>query len=431
MAQSSRSRKKANLARKLTKKPVARNLHESEAHAITSGAAAAISLESNDLYLPEPLETNHDKLVVDEQGPPTKSFETLEGLKSAEGLGYISSTALQPVQSKVFEYIEPQGQLFETCREDEQSNTPHSSPNPRKQARKRKNGRSNKGVPAKSVKEELYPVDTTSLTCDRVLSSAVHRDASAEAALLSDDREFTKSVSRAITKFQQNFPTIDLPLPRISQRRGYEVVVSPATKSFVKKKLNSASKNLLNYEKGGALSSDYHVYTVKNTGSHDLPVFFTALGSLEDNVLVIDNPSCETDKMSAGALASEIAFDAWLWIPPSVKPDSATTDDIKQLRLILEQDDVLQLETPMLDFLAGKLFDAGEFKPCQPIRLSLMSESQMREDCFYLLSGAPGLKRIKEMLRNHSKMLGGSWPSEIHILKVNGRWARLTILQKA
>ncbi|KAF3085783.1 hypothetical protein TWF594_001576 [Orbilia oligospora] len=364
MARSSRPGKAAP-AKKLTKIIVAQNLHESEPQVITSGVAAAVPLESND-HLFGSLGLNHRTVDLSEQGLPTTSFETLGGLKFAESFECISSTALQPAQSDTSKSVELQGQSFET---------------------------------PKSVKEKFQPVDTTQLPGipgDRILLSAVHRDASAEATLIVGDREFTKST-------------------------GYEVVFSPATKSLLKKKLNSALKNLLNFEKGGALSPDYHVYTVKSTKTQELPILFTALVSLGDNVLVIDSPNYETSKTPAKPLDSEIAFDAWLWIPPSVKLDNATTDNIKQLRLILEQDDTLQFETPMLDFLAGKLFDAGEFKPCQPIRLSLMSESQMREDCFYLLSGAPGLERIKEMLRNHSKMLGGSWPSEVHILKVDGR----------
>ncbi|KAF3191100.1 hypothetical protein TWF788_007284 [Orbilia oligospora] len=336
MSRSSRPSNKAAPAEKLTKKLVAQNLHESEPQAITSGAAAAISLESNNHLFGFP-GLNHRTLDLGEQGPPTTSIETLGGLKSAESFECISSTALQPAQSDTSKSVNLQGQSFET---------------------------------PKSVKEKFQPVNTTQLPGipgGRMLLSKVHRDASAEATLLTDDREFTKS-----------------------------------------KKLNSASKNLLNFEKGGALSSsDYLVYTVKSTKAHDFPIIFTALGSLGDNVLDIDSPNYETSKTPAKPLDSEIAFDAWLWIPLSVKLDKATTDDIKQLRLILEQDDTLQFETPILDFLVGKLFDAGEFKPYQPIRLSLMSESQMREDCFCLLSGAPGLKRIKEMLRNHSKMLGG------------------------
>ncbi|KAF3307996.1 hypothetical protein TWF173_002018 [Orbilia oligospora] len=312
MARSSRTSSKAVPAEKLTKKIVAQNLHESEPQVITSGAAAAIPLESND-HLFGSLGLNHRTLDHSDQGLPTTSFETLGGLKFAESFECISSTALQPAQSDTSKSIELQGQTLET---------------------------------PKSVKDKLQPVDTTQLPGipgDRILLSAVHRDASAEATLIADDR----------------------------------------------------------------------VHKVR------------------DNVLVIDSLSYETSKTPAKPLNSEMAFDAWLWIPPSVKLDNATTGDIKQLRLIPEQDDTLQFETPMLDFLAGKLFDAREFKPCQPIRLSLMSESQMREDCFYLLSGARGLERIKEMLGNHSKMLGGSWPSEIHILKVDGRWARLTILQKS
>ncbi|KAK6506663.1 hypothetical protein TWF481_005122 [Arthrobotrys musiformis] len=406
---------------------------ETQTQASASGAAAAISLESNGLSdLLESLEINV-KPILDEQGPPTASFETLGSLKAAgiEQLGGFSSAALLSIQSEVTKSTEPPNQLLGPHKRDEASNTPHPSPEYKKHTKRREKRRTKKVAPAKSVKEELQAVAITSLACDQILSSASHRDASVgDVVLLANDREFTKSVSRAITNFQQRFPSMDTPLPRISQRRDYEVAVSPATKSLLKKRLSPASKNLLNFEKGGALSSDYHIYTVKSAKVHDSPVLYTALGSLRDNVLVIDNLNHDDDKTPAKPLAAEIAFDAWLWIPPSVKPEDATTEDIKQLRLILEQDDSLQSEAAMLDLLAEKLFDAGEFKPCQPIRLALMSESQMREECFYLLSGMPGLERLKEMLRNHSKMLGGCWPSEIHILKVDGRWARLTILQR-
>ncbi|KAF3273865.1 hypothetical protein TWF970_008277 [Orbilia oligospora] len=225
MARSSRTSSKAVPAEKLTKKIVAQNLHESEPQVITSGAAAAIPLESND-HLFGSLGLNHRTLDLSEQGLPTTSFETLGGLKFAESFECISSTALQPAQSDTSKSIELQGQTLETRSENEQPNIPHSHSNSRKHARRREGG-SSKGLLAKSVKDKLQPVDTTQLPGipgDRILLSAVHRDASAEATLIADDREFTKS-------------------------------------------------NLLNFEKRGALSSDYHVYIVKSTKINDSQYF--------------------------------------------------------------------------------------------------------------------------------------------------------------
>ncbi|EPS35073.1 hypothetical protein H072_11485 [Dactylellina haptotyla CBS 200.50] len=250
-----------------------------------------------------------------------------------------------------------------------------------------------------------------------------------EVSHLHDDRQFARAVSEAVTGFQPEFTSFDHPLPRINQMKGYQVMVAPVSKGPLKKRLTAASKNLLNYEKGGALASDYCTYRIETVGIRAFQTMYTAIGSLEDRVIIINSTNIENDSILHKVSAPEIAFDAWLWVPPLVKQD-ATTEDIKQLRLILEQGEELQAEAPILEFLTNKLFDAGEFKPRQPVRLSYMSESQLREECFYLLSSSPGIERIKKMLRNHSKMLGASWPSEIHILKTDGQWARLTVLER-
>ncbi|KAK6534987.1 hypothetical protein TWF281_006286 [Arthrobotrys megalospora] len=319
----------------------------------TSGIAAASSLEPDDPFISESHGTKHDKLVLNEQGLPTTlaSFETPGGLRAAGQLGGISSTALISDQSEDSKVIDSIIQLSEPGMKNELSNAPHLSSKSKKRARKRTRGnqKAKKAAPPNFAKGEPQVINTTSpAPCDQILPSAVHgneNESKGETSPLADDREFTRAVGRAITNFQQNFPTIDMPLPRISQRPSYEVVTFPATKSLLKKKLSPASRNLLNFEKGGALSSDYHVYTVRNTGIKGSPVLYTAIGSLGDNVLVIDNLSHGGDKISKKPLAPEIAFDAWLWIPPSVKPEDATTEDIKQLRLIVEQDDALHART--------------------------------------------------------------------------------------
>ncbi|KAF3172013.1 hypothetical protein TWF225_010410 [Orbilia oligospora] len=153
MARSSRPSKAAP-AKKLTKIIVAQNLHESEPQVITSGAAAAVPLESND-HLFDSLGLNHRTVDLSEQGLPTTSFETLGGLKFAESFECISSTALQPAQSDTSKSVELQGQSFETRSENEQPNIPHLHSKPRKHARRKEGGESSKRLTSKIRKGEI------------------------------------------------------------------------------------------------------------------------------------------------------------------------------------------------------------------------------------------------------------------------------------